>query len=162
MKSNAIIALAQNGSEDNLWAATKDGRLFQGIALDGRIDWVEYNLPPMSQKQRVEKKAAPKAMYQAVIDAYMEACPELPAVRFVTDKRKKLIDQVWYEKHDAPPENPDETKLQWFQRFFDHCRKSDFLMGRNKKENGKHANWTANMEWLLNHRYSIMEGQYHR
>lgn len=52
--------------------------------------------------------------------------------------------------------------LSWWAEYFEHCRNSDFLMGRTPPRPG-HEHWQADLDWLLNesNMVKIIEGKYH-
>lgn len=70
--------------------------------------------------------------YQQIIDLFHETCPSLPKIRYLTDKRKKMIQARWKKYND----------LQTFEEVFRKAEASDFLSGRSGK-------WTASFDWLL-------------
>ncbi len=85
--------------------------------------------------------------YQAIIDLYHEALPELPAVKALNAKRKQAIKARWNSE--------DKTKnLDYWKGYFQHVRRSNFLMGS--------TGWMANIDFLFTEsKYiKIIEGGY--
>lgn len=95
------------------------------------------------------KPKQPAIPYDDILAAYHDALPMLPAVRLLTDARRKKIKSRWHELAER------QTPEYW-RGFFAYAAKSDFLTGRNGK-------WTAcNFDWLLepsNH-LKVAEGNY--
>lgn len=87
--------------------------------------------------------------YAAIVDAYHEALPMLPAVRKLTDARRKKLRSRWME--DA-----ERQTVDYWREFFGFAAQSDFLTGRNGR-------WTGcDFEWLIessNH-LRVVEGKY--
>jgi hypothetical protein len=85
----------------------------------------------------------------AILAAYHANLPMLPAVRQMTDSRKRKLKQRWLE--DAERQTPE-----YWAKFFAYVATSDFLSGRDGR-------WTGcNFEWLIegkNH-LKVVEGQY--
>jgi hypothetical protein len=95
------------------------------------------------------KPKAPAIPYDDILAAYHESLPMLPAVRLLSDARRKKIKSRWHEL-------ADRQSLDYWQRFFAYVAKSDFLTGRSGK-------WTScSFDWLLepsNH-LKVVEGNY--
>jgi hypothetical protein len=116
------------------------------------------------QEQEQDKKPTassadklPPCHPQSVIDLYHEALPELPAVRLMTDKRRKAIGGFW--RWVLTSKKPDDTRraqtsdqaLTWIRAYFDRARENDFLMGRTQR-GGEHANWQCDLDFLMTDR----------
>ena len=89
--------------------------------------------------------------FDDVFNAYAEALPELPQLKLKDDARKKAIASIW---------RMDERfqTVDFWQRYFHHVARSDFLMGRDK------ANWKGcGFDWLTKpaNFKKILEGNYH-
>jgi hypothetical protein len=88
--------------------------------------------------------------YQAIVDIFNETLPELPSVKIVTDTRKKYIRARWHSS--------DKTKaLEWWKKFFEYIRHSDFLMGRK-------TDFRVSFDWVIKptNFVKIIEGNYHK
>jgi hypothetical protein len=84
-----------------------------------------------------------------ILAAYHEHLPMMPAVRVMTDARKRKLKARWTE--DA-----SRQSAEYWQKFFGYVAKSDFLTGRDGR-------WTGcDFEWLIeagNH-VKVIEGKY--
>jgi hypothetical protein len=87
--------------------------------------------------------------YQEIVDSFNSALPELPAVRLITEKRKKAMQVRWKE-------NERRQSVEWWQKFFLHVAKSDFLTGRNGAWSGCCFDWILKQENFV----KILEGNY--
>ena len=88
--------------------------------------------------------------YQEISDAYHEILPELPAVKILTDKRKKYIKARWQGSKNA-------QSVSWWREYFTFVSDSDFLMGRK-------TDFKADFEWLITEGnfVKVIEGKYHQ
>jgi uncharacterized protein YdaU (DUF1376 family) len=87
--------------------------------------------------------------YEQIILNFNTALPMLPAVRQLTDKRKKAILARWKE-------DSKRQSLEWWESFFGYVSKSDFLTGRS-------GNWSACcFDWIFKSEnfVKIIEGNY--
>jgi uncharacterized protein YdaU (DUF1376 family) len=87
--------------------------------------------------------------YQEIVDLFNSTLSCLPAVRQITEKRKKAMNVRWKESEKR-------QSLEWWQRFFEHINQSDFLTGRN-------GSWGACcFDWILKQEnfVKILEGNY--
>ena len=99
----------------------------------------------------------PACNVQAIIDLYHEALPELPAVRILSDQRRKAARSFWRwvltsKKSDGShrAQTADQA-LTWIRAYFARANDNDFLMGRHGIS-GAHANWRADFDFLLTER----------
>lgn len=120
------------------------------LEAEGEAEGEEKILPSGDGDLPAEPKPkAPAIPYDDILAAYHEALPMLPAVRLLTDARRKKIKSRWHEL-------AERQTLEYWRGFFAYAAKSDFLTGRNGK-------WTAcNFDWLLepsNH-LKVAEGNY--
>lgn len=107
------------------WDTTKEGKEGKEI----------IKIPTVSHKED----------YQKIIDMYHEECPSLPAVRVLTDERKKKI-KARLSKHSE-----DEIRLA-----FQKAEASDFFTGRN-------GDWNGSFDWIMKSETNIvkiLEGNY--
>lgn len=95
------------------------------------------------------KPKAPAIPYDGILAAYHDALPMLPAIRLLTDARRKKIKSRWHEL-------AERQTVEYWQKFFAYAAQSDFLTGRSGK-------WTScNFDWLIepgNH-LKVVEGNY--
>ncbi|WP_455031446.1 DUF6291 domain-containing protein [Oribacterium sp.] len=83
--------------------------------------------------------------YQAVLDAFHEACPSLPKVLKLSDSRKKAIKA-----------RLNDFGLEEIKRAFALTEQSDFLKGTNA------TGWQAGFDWLMKpaNLTKVLEGNY--
>lgn len=85
---------------------------------------------------------------EEITSKYNEICKSLPAVKILSDKRKKAVRARWKEseKHQT---------IEFWERYFHHIESSDFLTGRS----GKGA---FGFDWIFNptNFVKIIEGNY--
>jgi len=102
-----------------------------------------------AEQEQTPKPKTPAIPYDDILAAYHDALPMLPAVRLLTDGRRKKIKARWHEL-------AERQSLDYWRGFFEYAAKSDFLTGRNGK-------WTScNFDWLIepsNH-LKVVEGNY--
>jgi hypothetical protein len=96
----------------------------------------------------------PLCKTQAIVDLYHEVLPDLPAVRLMSDSRKRALSKLWRwalttTKPDGSRRATDaEGALAWFGDYFNRTRDNDFLMGRGQKSPG-HEGWRCDLDFLL-------------
>lgn len=88
--------------------------------------------------------------HQEIVNLYLEILPELAGVRDITEQRMKKLRARW--KSQARFQD-----LEWWRRYFEHVRESDFLMGRS-------TDFQANFDFLIESSkfQKVIEGAYHR
>ncbi|KAL0630454.1 hypothetical protein Q9L58_010697, partial [Maublancomyces gigas] len=105
---------------------------------------------PMSSDEPSDVQKVEKIPYKEILDLYHAHLKSLPKVRMFDEARKKAIRSRW--SVDARFQN-----LEFWEKFFSHIDKSDFLMGRtNTPWNGCCFDWIfkpANFK-------KIVEGNY--
>ena len=101
-----------------------------------------------------QKTKFPACPHPSIISLFHEVLPELPAVRLMNDKRKKLLASFWKwifteAKSDGQLRAANqEQALTWIRGYFSRARDNDFVMGRVGRA-GDHANWRADIEYIL-------------
>lgn len=101
-----------------------------------------------------QKTKFPACPHMAILATYHKVLPELPSVKLMSDKRKKLLTNFWKwifseAKSDGLPRAAtDEQALTWIRDYFTRARDNDFIMGRVGRS-GDHANWRADIDYLL-------------
>lgn len=96
--------------------------------------------------EQPEKRTIP---VKEILSAYHEHLPMMPAVRMMTETRKKKLKARWLESEDR-------QNIDYWKRFFSYVAQSDFLTGRSEAWSG------CDFEWLIeskNH-VRIIEGRY--
>lgn len=88
--------------------------------------------------------------YQEILGLYHQACPSLPKVATLTEKRRDAI-RIRYTQF---------PEIDKFLLFFNKVESSDFLTGRIKTKD--HPNWQCNLDWLLksDNMVKVLEGHY--
>lgn len=87
--------------------------------------------------------------YSEIVKIYNDTLKTLPMVKEITAKRKTEISARWKE-------NEKRQTIEWWQRFFDHISKSDFLTGRNGSWNACCFDWIIKSANFI----KIIEGNY--
>jgi hypothetical protein len=99
--------------------------------------------------------ASPRSdLHQAIIDAYHEVLPNLPAVKTWTERRKRKLDA---RIRDRKKEGKASGVVAYWAGFFRKVAASDFLCGRGKTD------WRCpGLEWLLEPKNfeKVIEGSY--
>lgn len=97
-------------------------------------------------------KGAQRIPYEEIRALYAKHLPTLPQVRLFDDARKKAIKSRWNA-------DPRFQNLEFWEKFFVHISKSDFLMGRTT-----HNPWHGcSFDWIFKpaNFKKIVEGNYH-
>ena len=114
--------------------------------------------PPASAKPAKPAKHArppcPPCPHDAIIAAYHEILPELPAVRSWTDNRRKHLQARWRE-------SGERQEVGWWQRFFSYVRRCPWLMGGGVPGDGRSV-FRADLGWLVKPENfaKVLEGRY--
>jgi predicted phage replisome organizer len=97
------------------------------------------------EEDKEEDKKEKRIDYQLIADMYNRICPSLPAIRSLSDARKKAI------KARLNTYSVDD-----FKTMFENAEASSFLKGNNNR------NWTANFDWLLKdtNMAKVLDGNY--
>ena len=109
--------------------------------IDSDIDLdTDFDSDPDTEKQN---RIADAIDYRAVVEKYGQKCPSLPAVKMLSDKRKRAIRKLRDNGVDL-------------DALFEAAENSDFLSGRSGKWSG------CNFDWLMNYNNAIkvLEGAY--
>lgn len=99
-----------------------------------------------------QRPAIPPCPIEKIIEAYHEILPMCRPTMIRNKTRDGYIRQRWKEKPD----------LGYWQRYFQHVSKSDFLCSRVQPANGRPP-FEASLEWLMrpNNYANVVEGKYH-
>ena len=86
-----------------------------------------------------------KIDYKAIVKLFNSACPSLPVVKALTDKRRNAIKTIL----------SDVEALGGFASLFELVQTSDYLSGRSGK-------WMCSFDWILNraNMVKVFEGNY--
>lgn len=107
------------------------------------------------------KNGIPPCPYQRVVDSYNQILGDLlPGVRFLTDKRKPKIKNLWafvYKLCECENEDEGVTAMGLY---FNRIKNTPFLLGQNNSSS--HPNWRANFDFILREdvRTRLLEGGY--
>ena len=102
----------------------------------------------------------PTCQADEIVNLYHDILPEMPAVRLMTEARKKALKSFWAfvltsKKSDGTSRASDaETALAWTGAYFQRARDNDFLMGRGTKASG-HEGWACSLDFLLSEKGRI-------
>jgi uncharacterized protein YdaU (DUF1376 family) len=93
--------------------------------------------------------AAPPCPAEQIVELFNARCPALPAVRTLTDQRRKAIRARWRE-------SPERQDTAWWANLFTDVSRSTFLTGANDR------NWCADFDWLMKpgNLVKVSEGKY--
>ncbi|MDO9002830.1 MAG: hypothetical protein Q7V20_05195 [Aquabacterium sp.] len=92
--------------------------------------------------------------YDAIIDIYHAALPDLPAVRLMANDRQRAMRGFWgwvlsSKKTDGTRRATSaEEALAWIKSYFERAAHNDFIMGRTR-QSAEHSNWRADLDYLL-------------
>jgi len=116
---------------------------------------VDAERQPAQAKPVRQKPAMDACPYQAIVDLYHQALPELPAVAILNAGRKRALQARWRE-------SDVHRDLGFWAEYFFQVKTSDFLMGRVPGRNGSKA-FRATFDWLLapSNFVKVVEGNYH-
>ena len=132
-EEKALLTVDENGAYTDVGIPLVDQRYTEDSIDKDSID--NNKIPTVSRKED----------YQKIIDMYHEECPSLPAVRVLTDERKKKI-KARLSKHSE-----DEIRLA-----FHKAEESDFFTGRK-------GDWNGSFDWIMKSETNIvkiLEGNY--
>jgi hypothetical protein len=100
----------------------------------------------------------PPCPHEAIVGLYHQVLPELPAVRLMPVRRKRLLDRIWRfvltskkKTDNTRRAHTADQALTWIGGYFERVRSNDFLMGRTPRGAG-HENWQCDLDFLLSDR----------
>ena len=128
--------------DDNVRDRDDDALEDEDVYEDVNED-VDVNVNEDEGEESGEKR--PAAPVREVVEAYNRTCTSFPAVRALSDSRKKAIKA-----------RLKTYSLGDFQTMFEKAEKSDFLKGANDR------NWSANFDWMIKDANfaKILDGNY--
>jgi len=100
--------------------------------------------------------------HQKIVKLYNTMLTEMHEVIEWNEVRQGLLRSLWNRKAKELDWKTTEDGLGWFGRYFEYCKKSDFLNGRTESSEGKKP-FIANLEWIIRptNFAKITEGNYH-
>lgn len=119
----------------------------QAIASKGKQ--TVANQADSNNKNKTNSKSDNYIPYQLIVDAYHEILPELSGVKLLNDTRKKAIKARWNSKVE------NINTLDFWNRYFNYVRTSDFLMGTK-------TDFSASFDFLIKESSMLktIEGNY--
>lgn len=99
----------------------------------------------IEEDKEKDKERERKVDYNGIKDAYNTTCPSLPAIKSLSDARKKAIKA-----------RLNQYSVEEICEAFEKAEASDFLKGKNDR------NWTANFDWIMKdaNLAKILDGNY--
>ena len=109
---------------------------------------------PQVKPVRQKPSVAP-CPYDAIVDLFHKALPELPAVAILNDSRKRTLQARWRE-------SDVHRDLEFWAEYFCSVKASAFLMGNVPGRNGGKP-FRATFDWLIapSNFVKVVEGNYH-
>jgi hypothetical protein len=106
--------------------------------------------------QAAPEHRSPDCPHQEIIDLYHQTLSTGTRVRVWKGIRPKHLQARWRE-------DTDRQTLDWWQRFFAYCAKSEFLTGQTQPANGRDP-FVVSLDWLVSPQNfaKCIEGKYHR
>lgn len=92
--------------------------------------------------------------YAEIIAVYHELLPMLPAVRIVTEKRKREMRKRWAWVLSSRKPNGErratsaDQAISWFRDYFGRCADDAFITGQTPRGRG-HEGWEADLSYVL-------------
>lgn len=124
---------------------------------EGKGNGSETSSPSSAGPTRNPKPTIP-CPYDAIVDAYHEALPELPKVTLRDGPtwidRQKAMREFWGWVLSSRRSGGDrraetaERALEWIGSYFSRARANDFLMGRVPRS-PEHKDWSCDIDFLL-------------
>lgn len=105
----------------------------------------EEELRIKNKNKREEEEPKERCTYQQIADMYNNICSSFPAIRSLSDARKKAIKA-----------RLNTYSVEDFKTVFENAEASTFLKGGNDR------NWTANFDWLIKdtNMAKVLDGNY--
>lgn len=115
---------------------------------------VDAGRQPAQEKPRRQKQVMESCPYQAIVDLFHKALPELPGVAILNDTRKRALQARWRE-------SDVHRDLGFWADYFFQVSTSAFLMGRVEGRNGSKP-FRATFDWLIapSNFVKVVEGNY--
>ena len=129
---------------------------------EATTDSREQNNPVIDLEALPTKDDGSICPQKAIVSLYHEVLPELPRVKKWRSNHSRALCARWREKLKEGKFIDTKSGLDYFGRFFNYIRQSDFLMGKVEGRAG-HA-FTCKLGWIVtaSHFDDIVDGKYHR
>jgi len=137
------LGVAQNEPHNNISnniSNNKESKKESKLSLRDTKENYFYNEDQLIDKDRIPVKT--------IINLYQTLCPTLPKVLYMTEKRKRLLQNLVISLIPS---------LKGWETFFTLVSKNNFLLG-----NQPNQKWKANFDWLIifNNAIKVIEEQY--
>ena len=112
--------------------------------VTGNVTVTESNATE-EDKEEDKNREEKKIDYNSIKDAYNSLCPSLPAIKSLSEARKKSIRA-----------RLNQYSIEQIHEVFKKAEASDFLRGKNDRS------WTANFDWIMkdSNMAKILDGNY--
>lgn len=124
-------------------------------------DEPSLNRQEPSGSARTKTSQLPKCPHGAIVQAYHEILPELPAVRVIeTKRRREGVEAFWSwifegERIDGSKRaTTAEKALIFVGKYFERARSNDFCMNRTPRSE-THRNWRCDLDYLVSEKGRI-------
>ncbi|MBF5006872.1 DNA-binding protein [Diaphorobacter caeni] len=113
--------------------------------------------PTASSAAKPPTAAVPKCEFDEIVAIYHDVLPNLPAVKLVSDSRKKAMKKWWdwilrsKKPSGARRATTADEALAWIREYFELATHNDFLMGRGARS-AEHQNWKCDLDFLITER----------
>lgn len=99
--------------------------------------------------------------HNRILDVYREVLPEMTQPRTWRANEMTALKARWNEKKKEGKFTTEDEGVEYFRKFFQYVRKSDFLMGKVTNRDGKA--FQADIRWLVKagNFDKVVEGKYH-
>ncbi len=99
-------------------------------------------------KKKPKAFSVPACPHKDIAALYHEILPELRSLKVWNSTREKRLRARWRE-------DKSRQTLDWWRKYFESVRQSDFLMGRK-------TDWSADFDWLIcpTNMAKVLEGRY--
>lgn len=96
---------------------------------------ITNNQEPINKDLKITSSEKTKCPHEDIVNLYHEILPELSKVKVWSSKRQSYLRTVWNG-------NESRQNLDYWTRFFNYVKQSNFLMGRSN-------DFKADLEWLV-------------
>lgn len=113
------------------------------------------------ESQNSVEFSPPPCPYEDIKNLWHEKLPTLQSIAKLSPKRQSLLKKLWINVFEEKRLTSKQEGLDWFSDYFDHIRKSSFLMGKTSTKGKKPFNCNIEFVANLDNAINIREGKYH-